>query len=39
MQIWDTIKNKDERTAAIKTLVNYVLHSEETTTQKEKQRK
>ena len=39
MQIWDTIKHKDERTAAIKTLVNHVLHSEETTTQKETQRK
>ena len=39
MQIWDTITNNDERALAVTSLINHVLHSEETTRHKEKQEK
>ena len=39
MQIWDTIQNKDERALAVTSLINHVLHSEETIRHKEKQEK
>ena len=39
MQIWDTIKSKEDRTNAIKTLVQHILHSEEAQPPKHKQSK